>query len=123
MVLHYRYYIIGTLLAMPMLWHTLPTIATIDFSPLDYVEILYILLLGSTLPIYMLYVGAEHLTATHNAIYRYIQPIVAAIVATARGQAIIDRTNIVGAVLIFVGMLVVALATPRTTKPQISTRG
>ena len=61
----------------------------------------------------LLYVSSEHLTAVHNAIYRYIQPIVAAIVATARGQAIIDRTNIVGAVLIFLGMLCVIISTPR----------
>ena len=117
------YYIIGTLLAMPMLWRTLPTIAEISFSTLDYIEIGYILTLGSTLPIYMLYVGSEHLTPLHAALYRYLQPILATSLAIWRGQSEIDRTNIVGAVLIFLGMLVVVFATPRSKTPEIITRG
>ena len=117
------YYIIGTLLAMPMLWRTLPTIAEISFSTLDYIEIGYILTLGSTLPIYMLYVGSEHLTPLHAALYRYLQPILATSLAIWRGQSEIDRTNIVGAVLIFLGMLVVVFATPRNKTPEIITRG
>lgn len=117
------YYIIGTLLAMPMLWRTLPSIAEISFSTLDYIEIGYILVLGSTLPIYMLYVGSEHLTPLHAALYRYLQPILATSLAIWRGQSEIDRTNIVGAVLIFLGMLVVVFATPRSNAPEIITRG
>ena len=117
------YYIIGTLLAMPMLWRTLPAIAEISFSTLDYIEIGYILTLGSTLPIYMLYVGSEHLTPLHAALYRYLQPILATSLAIWRGQSEIDRTNIVGAVLIFLGMLVVVFATPRSKTPEIITRG
>ncbi len=107
------YYLIGTALALPLLISEIPTIPISDFSHLQLVEIGYILLFGSTLPMYLLYVGSEHLTATHTAVYRYIQPIVATIVALARGQAIIDRTNIVGAALIFFGMLCVIISTPR----------
>ena len=108
---------------MPMLWRTLPAIAEISFSTLDYIEIGYILTLGSTLPIYMLYVGSEHLTPLHAALYRYLQPILATSLAIWRGQSEIDRTNIVGAVLIFLGMLVVVFATPRNKTPEIITRG
>lgn len=106
------YYIIGALLALPILIEELPRVAALQLSHTEMVETAYILLFGSALPIYLLYVGSEHLTATHTAIYRYIQPIVATILALWRGQAIIDRTNIVGAVLIFVGMLCVIVATP-----------
>lgn len=107
------YYIIGTLLAMPILVEVLPQIAQLQLSRLDVVEVGYILLLGSALPVYMLYISAEHLTATHTAVYRYVQPIMATILAVYRGQTTIDRTNIVGAVLIFVGMLCTVLYTPR----------
>lgn len=109
------YYIIGALLALPILIQELPTLWSMDLSHTEVVEIGYILVFGSTLPLYLLYKGSEHLTATHNAVYRYIQPVIATILAVARGQAIIDRTNIVGAVLIFVGMLCVILSTPRAT--------
>ena len=107
------YYLIGTVLAMPLIVQSLPTISISDFSHFQLFEIAYIILFGSLLPMYLLYASSEHLTAVHNAIYRYIQPIIATIVAVVRGQAIIDRTNIVGAVLIFLGMLCVILATPR----------
>ena len=107
------YYIIGTLLATPLIVRVLPTFTQLDFSELELWEIAYILILGSSLPMYLLYVGSANLTPIHTAVYRYIQPVIATIVATMRGQAIIDRTNIVGAVLIFVGMLGVILFTPR----------
>ena len=108
------YYLIGVVLAMPLIVQELPTVHLSDFTHNELVEIGYIFIFGSVLPMYLLYVGSENLTATHTAVYRYIQPIIATIVATARGQAIIDRTNIVGAVLIFIGMLCVILFTPRS---------
>ena len=113
------YYLLGTLLAMPLIVEELPTVSISDFSHLQLAEIVYILIFGSAVPMSLLYVGAANLTATHTAVYRYIQPIIATIVATARGQAIIDRTNIVGAVLIFLGMLCVIFFTPRR---ELSTR-
>jgi drug/metabolite transporter (DMT)-like permease len=107
------YYIIGVILALPILVQELPTIPHLHLSRLALSEIAYILVFGSTLPLYLLYVASEHLSAMHNAIYRYIQPIVATILAVVRGQTIIDRTNIVGAVLIFFGMLCVIFSAPR----------
>ena len=107
------YYLIGTVLSLPLIVAELPKISISNFTHSQLVEMGYILLFGSALPMYLLYKSSEHLTATHNAIYRYIQPIVATIVAVSRGQTIIDRTNIVGAVLIFLGMLCVILSTPR----------
>ena len=107
------YYIIGASLALPLLVTELPELKMSDYTHLQCVEVAYILLLGSVLPMYLLYVGSAHLTTLHTAVYRYIQPVVATVVALARGQAIIDRTNIVGAVLIFCGMLCVIFSTPR----------
>ena len=114
------YYLIGIVLSLPLIVAELPKINISDFTHSQLVEMGYILLFGSALPMYLLYKSSEHLTATHNAIYRYIQPIVATIVAVSRGQTIIDRTNIVGAVLIFIGMLCVIRFTPRSSVP---TRG
>ena len=111
------YYLIGVVLAMPMIIEEFPAILELHFSRSELFEIGYILIFGSTLPFYLLYSASEHLTATHNAVYRYIQPIMATILATIRGQAVIDRTNIVGAVLIFVGMLYVIIYTPREELP------
>ena len=106
------YYLIGVVLAMPLLIREAATFTTLHLPVTDWLEIGYILLFGSSFAIFLLYSGSEHLTATHNAIYRYIQPIVATIIAVTRGLSVIDRTNIVGAVLIFVGMLCVIISTP-----------
>ena len=103
------YYIIGTLLASPLIVHELHRLDTLRLAPTEWCELGYILLLGSALPTLLLYVGSKHLTPIHTALYRYLQPIVATIAAVARHQTKIDRTNIVGAVLIFVGMLCVIL--------------
>ena len=111
------YYIIGSLLALPILITEIPQLASTYFSLVGVLELGYILLFGSWLPIYLLYDGSEHLTPTHTALYRYIQPVIATTMAVIRGQTIIDRTNIVGAVLIFVGMLCVIRFSPRTTTP------
>ncbi len=120
------YYLIGVLLALPLLVQSVPTICALQLSHSELAEVGYILLLGSALPMLLLYVGTEHLTAAHTAIYRYIQPIVATILAVTRGQSVIDRTNIVGAVLIFLGVLFVILSMPRaerTVNTSNTTRG
>ena len=108
------YYLIGTTFAVPILVDVLPTLRMLYFTHLQWLELSYILLFGSALPMYLLYVASEHLSAIHNAAYRYIQPVIAAIIATVRGQSIIDRINVVGAVLIFLGMLCVIISTPRS---------
>ena len=110
------YYLIGAVLALPLLIQEVPTISHLKLSTMEWGEVGYILVFGSALPMYLLYIGSEHLTATHTAVYRYIQPIVATILAVLRGQSTIDRTNIVGAVLIFSGMLCVILSTPRAER-------
>lgn len=116
------YYLIGATLAMPLIIEVVPTLPRLHLTHLEWAEMAYILLLGSTLPMYLLYVGSEHLTATHTAIYRYIQPLIATTLAVARGQSTIDRTNILGAVLIFTGMLLAVLATPRSERTASATR-
>ncbi len=113
------YYLVGTLLSIPLIVAELPTINMFDFTHLQWVDIGYILILGSALPMFLLYKSSEHLTAVHNALYHYIQPILATLFALLRGQAKIDRTNIFGAVLIFIGMLCVVLSTPRN---EVATR-
>jgi len=110
------YYLIGAVLALPLLVQEVSTISHLTLSTMEWGEVGYILLFGSALPMYLLYIGSEHLTATHTAVYRYIQPIVATILAVLRGQSTIDRTNIIGAVLIFSGMLCVILSTPRAER-------
>ena len=80
-------------------------------------ELAYILILGTVLPMYLLYRGTEKLTSVHTALYRYIQPVTAGILAIVRGQASAasdvykrqDTANVVALVFIFAGVVLVVI--------------
>ncbi len=101
------YYIIGLTMAAPFFYQDFISIFTLSLSKLAIAELIYVTIFGTVLPMYLLYVGSRHLTAVHTALYRYIQPLVATALALLRGQNIIDHANIVGAVLIFSGVVAV----------------
>ena len=101
------YYIIGFVMAAPFFWSEIAGINPLRLPLLPLLELLYVIFLGTVLPMWLLYYGASHLTAVHTALYRYIQPIVAAVLSLLKGQNIIDRANIIGAALIFTGVVFV----------------
>ena len=101
------YYIVGFVMAAPFFWSEIVGINPLRLPLLPLLELLYVIFLGTVLPMWVLYYGASHLTAVHTALYRYIQPIVAAVLSLLRGQDIIDRANVVGAALIFTGVVFV----------------
>lgn len=101
------YYIIGFVMVAPFFWSEIEGFNPLGLPLLPMLELFYVIFLGTVLPMWLLYVGSSHLTAVHTALYRYIQPVVAAMLTLARGQNIIDRANIVGAVMIFSGVIFV----------------
>lgn len=101
------YYIVGFAMAAPFFWRDIVGIELLKLPLLPLLELFYVIFLGTVLPMWLLYVGSAHLSAVHTALYRYIQPIMAALLSLLRGQSSIDRANIVGAVLIFTGVVVV----------------
>lgn len=101
------YYIIGLTMAAPFFYQDFISIFSLSLSKLAIAELIYVTIFGTVLPMYLLYVGSRHLSAVHTALYRYIQPLVATALALLRGQNIIDHANIVGAVLIFSGVVAV----------------
>lgn len=101
------YYIIGFVMVAPFFWSEIEGFNPLNLPLLPMLELFYVIFLGTVLPMWLLYVGSSHLTAVHTALYRYIQPVVAAMLTLARGQNIIDRANIIGAVMIFSGVIFV----------------
>lgn len=101
------YYIIGFVMVAPFFWSEIEGFNPLDLPLLPMLELFYVIFLGTVLPMWLLYVGSSHLTAVHTALYRYIQPVIAAMLTLARGQNIIDRANIIGAALIFSGVIFV----------------
>ena len=99
------YYIIGFMMAAPFFLGDVIKLDLMTLPLLTLFELFYVTFLGTVLPMWLLYIGASHLTAVHTALYRYLQPVVAAVLSVLRGQNIIDRANIIGAALIFTGVV------------------
>lgn len=103
------YYIIGLLITAPFFWKYIDHTHFLRLPLQAQAELGYILILGTVLPMYLLYRGTEKLTSVHTALYRYIQPVIAALLAIIRGQAQFDTANIVATVLIFAGIVLVVV--------------
>ena len=103
------YYIIGLAISAPFFWRYIDHTAFQRLPLSAQGELAYILILGTVLPMYLLYRGAEKLTSVHTALYRYIQPFTAGILALWRGQAHFDTINTIATGLIFVGIIVVVV--------------
>lgn len=103
------YYIIGLAITAPFFWKYIDHTRLLRLPLFAQAELAYILILGTVLPMYLLYRGTEKLTSVHTALYRYIQPVIAAILAFMRGQDHFDDLNIAATVIIFAGIILVVL--------------
>lgn len=101
------YYIIGLALTAPFFWKYIDRTPFLRLPLSAQAELGYILILGTVLPMYLLYRGTEKLTSVHTALYRYIQPVIAGILAVWRGQARFDATNLTASAFIFAGVILV----------------
>lgn len=103
------YYIIGLAITAPFFWKYIGHTDFFRLPVFAQAELAYILILGTVLPMYLLYRGTEKLTSVHTALYRYIQPLIAAVLAIVRKQAKFDASNLLAAVFIFAGIILVVL--------------
>ena len=101
------YYFFGLGLTLPFFHDQINLPQLLQLPPTALGELAYVLLLGTVWPMWLLYRGAEHLTAIHTALYRYIQPLSAGALALYRHQAQFDRTNIAALAAIFVGIVLI----------------
>lgn len=104
------YFIIGFVITAPFFMKSAFQINYLELPYFQICELLYILILGTVLPSYLLYRGTEKLTAVHTALYRYIQPVVATALAVLRGQEELTRSNLIVAAIIFSGVVLVVAA-------------
>ena len=103
------YYIIGLAVTAPFFWKYIAHTQFLKLPLQAQAELAYILILGTVLPMYLLYRGTEKLTSVHTALYRYIQPVTAGILAIVRGQAVFDTANVGALVFIFAGVVLVVI--------------
>ena len=117
------YYLIGSALTLPFFAHQIDLQQLLQLPLTALAELAYVLLLGTVWPMWLLYRGAEHLTAIHTALYRYIQPLIAGALALYRHQAAFDATNITALVLIFIGIVLTVIGYRESLKALSGLRG
>lgn len=103
------YYLIGVVIAGPFFG---PGLVEFDFGAMPaqgWWEVIYILVLGTTLPNYLLYYGTERLTSVHTGLYAYLQPVAATSLALLRGQVVLREDNYISAGLIFAAIILVMI--------------
>lgn len=103
------YYIIGLAITAPFFMRYIDHAELLRLPLFAQAELGYILILGTVLPMYLLYRGTEKLTSVHTALYRYIQPLIAGILSLLRGQDHFNDLNITATVLIFFGIILVVI--------------
>lgn len=113
------YYIVGLIITAPFFYK--------DFFQQDFsaipttgiIEILFVCLIGTILPNYLLYYGTNKLTSIHTAIYFYLQPISSVVLSTIRGTSSIDNINILSMVCIFTGIILIVATYNKYKFPTI----
>ena len=103
------YYVIGVLIAGPFFGRDVFGFDYGSLPPLAVAEIVYVLVLGTTLPNYLLDYGTEKLTSVHTGLYAYLQPIAATALGLYRHQIELGYDDLVAAILIFVGIVLVII--------------
>lgn len=109
-------YLLGLLVAVPLLrgWADPSVLLELPLGALG--EVAYVLGPGTVLSMYLLYRGTERLTPVHTALYRYIQPLMASVLALLRGQERLDSVNLAAAGFIVVGAVLVIVGTIRANR-------
>ncbi|MEG1635626.1 MAG: DMT family transporter [Rikenellaceae bacterium] len=106
--------IIGVAVVVPIFAHDFLKTDFTKWTPYVYGSLGYMLLLGTVLATAMLYYGLRGVSATSSSIYVYIQPIVATILATFRGQDKLTLTTMIAAALVFIGVFFVIISNKKT---------
>ncbi len=98
---------------LPLFWGSLSSLASLSLNLGSTVELILLLLIGSSLPLMLLFEGTEYLTPLHTSLYRYLQPLIAAGVVVARHQVQLTAANYVALLVIVVGGILVAQGVDR----------
>lgn len=103
-------FLAGTVTWVPFTW---PSLADIRLDLIDIqltAEILFIIIFPTFCSYLLMVYAQQKLKPTSVAMYNYIQPLTAAIIASVMGLAVFGWFNILATVMIFAGVALVAFA-------------
>ena len=100
-------FLFGAMMLIPFSFAALPSIQWTGFSNANWMSLGYILLFGTFFAYLIVPIGQKTLRPTVVAMYNYLQPICASIVAFMCGQDRLTPMKILAIVLIFTGVMLV----------------
>lgn len=99
------FYVIGLIIVTPAF---LPSMFKIEWSTIpqsSYMLLFLMCIFGTALPNMLLYYGTRNLTSVHTAMYFYVQPLVATLLAIFRHTEHINTISVIASASIFAGLL------------------
>jgi len=106
-------FLFATLLFLPFSYTDIMSIHFSEFSQSDKASLSFILVCATFIPYLLIPIGQKRLRPTTVAMYNYIQPIVATILAIYVGQDSFSFTKGVAAALVFSGVFLVTRSKSR----------
>lgn len=100
-------FLFGAMMLIPFSFMALPSIQWTEFSNGNWMALAYILLFGTFLSYLIVPIGQRALRPTVVAMYNYLQPIFASVVAFMIGQDKLSSMKIMAIILIFIGVMLV----------------
>ncbi len=107
------YGIVALVVNLPLFWGDFIAIELSSVSGSLIFELAYLVVIGSALPLFMLFEGTEYLTPLHTSLYRYVQPLVTTLVVVLRSQATLIWVNYVAMAVIVAGGVMMARGVDR----------
>lgn len=113
------YYIIGLVITTPLFYDDILTVNLHAISVQGWIDIAWVLALGTALPNYLLYYGTEKATSVHTALYFYAQPVMAFLLSFFRGQPSYNESTLLGGLLIIVSIFLIIASYKKYSFPKI----
>lgn len=103
-------FLMGSVTWVPFTW---PSLSAVDFGLMDssvVMSLVYIVLFPTFMSYLFMVYAQKRLKPTSVAMYNYVQPLTAAVLASAMGLAVFGWSNILASIMIFSGVALVALS-------------
>ncbi len=107
------YGVVALVVNLSLFWGDFIAIELSSVSGSLIFELAYLVVIGSALPLFMLFEGTEYLTPLHTSLYRYVQPLVTTLVVVLRSQATLIWVNYVAMAVIVAGGVMMARGVDR----------
>ncbi|MDE5568158.1 MAG: DMT family transporter [Muribaculaceae bacterium] len=109
-------FLAGSVTWVPFTWRSLAAIRPELFDTTVTLGVVFIVLFPTFLSYLFMVYAQQRLKPTSVAMYNYVQPLTAAVLAAIMGLAVFGWTNIFATVMIFAGVALVAFSPGQTKK-------